>query len=181
MPKFKIGDIIKIREDIADREFGSPGVTYEMRYKAGHVYRITEFAPNRLWYKVNESGNRWNWSDEMIVPSSEEEYRECRKKRRELLQKAKILVYSEGSRIKFSKEWRIEGDKIYTDSPDPIDIMSILNVTSQKVKLTTDVFPYGKVGDIIEAYFYMNSAFVLPVSPFNGDLYLEEYKIIKEK
>ena len=117
----------------------------------------------------------------MVVPSSEEEYRECRKKRQELLQKAKILVYSEEGQIKISKEWRIEGDKIYASSPYSIDIMSVLDATSRKVELTTDVFPYGKAGDIIEVYLYMNSAFVPPVPPFNGDLYLEEYKIIKEE
>lgn len=46
----------------------------------------------------------------------------------------------------------------------------------KKVRLTTDVFPYGKAGDIIEGHYYNSSIFIPCVLPFEGILYAEEYK-----
>lgn len=67
---FKVGDKVKIREDLIVGEYyGSVCFSIHMEQFKGNICTISEIINFNPFYHVD--GNSWNWSDEMLEPYNE--------------------------------------------------------------------------------------------------------------
>ena len=63
--KYKIGDKVKIREDlIVDNDYGSDGFTEEMVEYKGKTATITDVHYDK--YDIDVDDGQWYWTDEML-------------------------------------------------------------------------------------------------------------------
>lgn len=70
-PKFKVGDKVRIREDLKRGKYGSCYACSQMAYHAGKVVTIRKHAPdcsNRFFIEESLPGcmDSWHWSEEMM-------------------------------------------------------------------------------------------------------------------
>jgi hypothetical protein len=63
--KYKVGDKVKIREDlIVDNDYGSDGFTEEMERYKGKTATITDVYWDK--YEIDIDDGNWCWTDEML-------------------------------------------------------------------------------------------------------------------
>jgi hypothetical protein len=63
--KYKVGDKVKIREDlIVDNDYGSDGFTEEMEQYKGKTATITDVCYDK--YEIDIDDGNWCWTDEML-------------------------------------------------------------------------------------------------------------------
>lgn len=70
MAKFKIGDKVRVRMDLATGiNYGIDTFVSSMEKYRGELVTIADY--NFGLYSIEEDGGRWNWTDEMFEPVQE--------------------------------------------------------------------------------------------------------------
>ena len=64
--KFKVGDLVRVREDLTLKRYGSERVTKEMLELKGCICTITKVT--KTYYYLQEDEGGFYWTDEMLEP-----------------------------------------------------------------------------------------------------------------
>ena len=79
--KFKVGDKVRVREDLeVDEDYGSFSFVKTMEERLGKVVTIFGINPHAEAYDIAEDGAEAYWTDEMLEPVEDpliEEMEEC--------------------------------------------------------------------------------------------------------
>ena len=77
MSKYKVGDKVRIRLGLENRDYGMCACNEQMAAHGGEVVTVKSIHPRfKNWFKIEESladcMYSWHWSDEMVEPYMEE-------------------------------------------------------------------------------------------------------------
>lgn len=79
--KYKVGDIVKVRSDLKEQDYGSLDVVSEMLEFRGKIVHISNIFNECNEYEIREDRGEWTWNDEMFEPLTEEDvkkhFEEC--------------------------------------------------------------------------------------------------------
>ena len=77
--KYKVGDKVKIREDLIVNEiYGCEAFVENMKAYLGKQVTIAKESPSHVEYYIEEDSERWRWTDEMFEDYIEDTKKESK-------------------------------------------------------------------------------------------------------
>lgn len=70
--KYKVGDVVKVRSDLKEQDYGNVDVNSEMLKFRGKIVQISKIFNKYDEYGLKEDREKWLWNDEMLEPVNEE-------------------------------------------------------------------------------------------------------------
>lgn len=69
--KFKVGDVVRVKSDLKEQDYGDLDVVSKMLEFKGKIVYISKVFDEYNEYQIKEDGEKWSWNDEMLEPVNE--------------------------------------------------------------------------------------------------------------